>query len=448
MKSNFIFFIFLFSILSQILAEPKAKKTAFLLNINGTFLYNSPKLKQKLGILRYGDEFSMQSNVENESWLAVDSKIGSGFIDANQNDWILFEEPKGKEFIITEEKEINLSQKPLPDSLQGDVLKSFSVLEVLEKESPVQIKSERIWYKVKALNSIGYVFQRDKQYTSEKEAMEASYQKEIFLDGYAFVNDSIYFKEPNGENFSPKGASKKSEFVRVIKTREVDGLKYFYISMQNGSTRYKMEATPKDFDETPFTGWISESNAKFFTISQFSYSTIKNTNFKGDIRILKKIFAENKDIPLNFMSVYLNPISGNQKDYFIVSILKGYQNSSGYGDLEPVSVVVKKDKNDFKVYKGEIWNSGKLQFVDLDKDNIPEIFSTMNELSYSRIAFSAPRFYAYINGAYKEIPLPGNFLDTYRIDENFLYIYEKLNSKLNIKKFKYLNGKFLNIKNK
>jgi len=65
------------------------------------------------------------------------------------------------------------------------------------------------------------------------------------------------------------------------------------------------------------------------------------------------------------------------------------------------------------------------------------------------LAFTAPAFYGYINGAYIEIPLPGNFLDNYTIDEKFLYlnVRETSNKKVDQKKYKYLQGKFVEVKN-
>jgi hypothetical protein len=73
----------------------------------------------------------------------------------------------------------------------------------------------------------------------------------------------------------------------------------------------------------------------------------------------------------------------------------------------------------------------------------------MDYKSMSRVAFTAPAFYAYRNGAYEEIPLPGNFLDNYEIDGNFLYIdkREDGSKKKDKKKYKYLQGKFVEVQN-
>jgi hypothetical protein len=52
----------------------------------------------------------------------------------------------------------------------------------------------------------------------------------------------------------------------------------------------------------------------------------------------------------------------------------------------------KKDKENFTVFAGKISDRGKIKIFDLDKDGIPEIFSSMDNESMSRVAFTTPAF--------------------------------------------------------
>lgn len=214
-----------------------------------------------------------------------------------------------------------------------------------------------------------------------------------------------------------------------------------------------MQATPKGFQDNPFTGWISEMDAKFFTPDEFSQYTLRNSKYTGDKLLLEKISAQNEGLPLNYLNVYLNSIANikekEKSKFLIASLYVGYVNSSGYGEIVPQSFVVRKEEESYTVFTGNINNRGQFELFDLDQDGIPEIFSSMETNSMSRVAFTAPAFYGYVKGAYIEIPLPGNFLDNYTVDEKFLYLNERegINKKVDQKKYKYLQGKFVEVKN-
>lgn len=451
MKSNFIILFFLLSFFNLIWSDSIHAKKGYLINPNGIFLYKSKQFKDKKGIIKQGEEFHISDELEDKDWIGVETKTQNGYIHNNDQDYIVFDRVLNNEYLVSDEKQRILYEKPYLEANPISKIDGFSVLSVLEKESSKspskKKKDKQIWFKVKINNKVGFLVSKNEVYTSKESAMDVSQKKEIALDGFALVIDPIYLKEPNGEIFTPKGASKKNEFVFVVKERTDRNEKFFLVEMKNASFKNKMQATPIDFDEAPFQAWISETNAKYFTPTEFSYYTLQKSSYKGDIRLLKNIFAANKDLPLNFQNVYFNPISDNKTDYFIVTLFKGYENSSGYGEFYPVSFVVKKVKSDYKVYNGDLINSGKFQFIDLDRDGIPEVFTSMETVTYSRTAFSAPRFYAYIDEAYREIPLPGNFLDTYKITENFLYTQKEDNPKSKVQKYKYQNGEFIKIKN-
>jgi hypothetical protein len=47
-------------------------------------------------------------------------------------------------------------------------------------------------------------------------------------------------------------------------------------------------------------------DAKFFTPDEFSQYTLRNSKYTGDKLLLEKISAQNEDLPLNYLNVYLN----------------------------------------------------------------------------------------------------------------------------------------------
>ncbi|HRG44576.1 MAG TPA: hypothetical protein PLG41_00110 [Leptospiraceae bacterium] len=462
MKSNFLIFTFLFSIFSLINAETQTEKKAFLLNVNGIFIYKTKDINQKVGNLIYQDEFFILENANDEEWTKIRKGKEFGFIrkpKSTSEEILLFDSPISKNYLVTRISKNQILEQPFSDSKSLDALEKFSVLEILSYSLPFEHKKENLeqrWFEVKAKNHrVGFVKDVALFYDSLEKAMTVVQKKQISLSGYALVSNPIYLTEPDGKviETNKRGSSKKGEFIPVKESQERKGVKYFYTSMRNPSLSYKMQATPKGFQDKPFAGWISEKNVKYFTPGEFSQYTLRSSKYTGDKLLLEKIFAQNEDLPLNYLNVYLNPI-GDKKEkekslFSITSLYIGYVNSSGYGEIEPQSFVVKKEKESYTVFAGNISNRGKFEFFDLDHDGIPEIFSSMETNSMSRVAFTAPAFYGYINGAYIEIPLPGNFLDNYTIDEKFLYlnVRETSNKKVDQKKYKYLQGKFVEVKN-
>lgn len=462
MKSNFLIFTFLFSIFSLINAEPQTEKKAFLLNVNGIFIYKAKDINQKMGNLNYQDEFFILENANDEEWTKIRKGKEFGFIRKSKStseEILLFDSPISKNYLVTRIPKNQILEQPFSDSKSLDALEKFSVLEILSYTLPFEHKKENLeqrWFEVKTKNrKIGYVKDIAVFYDSFEKAKSIAQKKQISLSGYALVSNPVYFTEPGGKEIesNKRGFSKKGEFIPVKESQERKGVKYFYTSMRNPSLSYKMQATPKGFQDNPFTGWISEMDAKFFTPGEFSQYTLRNSKYTGDKLLLEKIFAQNEDLPLNYLNIYLNSIGDKkekEKSFFsIVSLYLGYVNSSGYGELEPQSFVVKKEKESYTVFAGNISNRGKFELFDLDQDGIPEIFSSMDTHSMSRVAFTSPAFYGYVNGAYIEIPLPGNFLDNYSIDEKFLYLNDREISgkKVEQKKYKYLQGKFVEVKN-
>ena len=462
MKSNFLIFTFLFSIFSLINAEPQTEKKAFLLNVNGIFIYKAKDINQKMGNLNFRDEFFILENANDEEWSKIRKGKEFGFIRKSKStseEILLFDSPVQKNYLVTKIAKNQILAQPFSDSKSLGALEKFSVLEILSYSLPFEDKKENLeqrWFEVKTKNrKIGYIKDTSVFYDSLEKAKSIAQKKQISLSGYALVSNPVYLTEPGGKEIetNKRGSSKKGEFIPVKESQERKGVKYFYTSMRNPSLSYKMQATPKGFQDKPFTGWISEIDAKYFTAGEFSQFTLKNTKYTDNKLLLERIYAQNEDLPLNYLNVYLNSIANikekEKSKFLIASLYVGYVNSSGYGEIMPQSFVVRKEEGSYTVFTGNINNRGKFELFDLDQDGIPEIFSSMETNSMSRVAFTAPAFYGYVKGAYIEIPLPGNFLDNYTIDEKFLYLNERegSNKKADQKKFKYLQGKFVEVKN-
>jgi|GEM_PF-1986723 hypothetical protein len=465
MKSNFLKFLFLFCFFSLVTADSQTENKAILVNINGLPIYKSKDINRKIGVLEKGEEFLIISKHSDENWVRIETKKGNGFI-LNSNflssDILTFTNPLEKRYLVLKHEKNFLLEKPFFDARVLENLNQFSIVEILALGSSIEnIKGygEDRWYEVKTKdNKNGFVKDIAISYESLEQAKSVAEKKQLQLSGYALVSAPIYLKEPGGEVINEKnmknGFSKKDEFINVIESQEKNGIKYYFTSMSNPSRKMKMQITPEHFNESPFDAWISEQNVKYFTPKEFTLYTLKNSKFNEDKSLLEKTFAQNEDIPsLNFLNAYQNLLTSKKKKentyYGLVNLFIGYVNSSGFGELEPVMFLYKKDKENFTVFAGKISDRGKIKIFDLDKDGIPEIFSSMDNESMSRVAFTTPAFYGYINGAYKVIPLPGDFLDRYEIDENFLYLDEKdyKNKKISKKKYKYKNGLFKEVKN-
>ncbi len=465
MKSNFLIFLFLFSFFALVFADEESPKKAYLLNVNGISIYKSKDINQKIGILNYRDEFVISQFDTPNGWNKIRKGNQEGFIrtdDFNQKEFLIFTSRLSKVYIVVKETKNQIVEKPFPEAKILSSVDQFSVLEVASYSSPLEDRKEVLeekWYEVLLSDArTGYIKEKSLIYDTIEKAKSVAEKKQIDLNGYALVSNPIYLEEPGGKEkeviAKRNGFSKKGEFLFVKESREFRGEKYFYTEMGNPSKSYKMQATPKDFDDAPFTGWISEKNAKYFSPREFSRYTLENSTYTKDKILLEAIYAQNEDYPLNFLNIYVKPAGAKNKEwesrFFIVSLYSGYINSARFGNSELVLLVVEKEKDNYKVYNGNIQNRGKIEFFDLDGDGTPEIFSSMDYQSMSRVAFTAPAFYAYIDGAYKEIPLPGNFLDTYMIDGSFLYIDKRQdsNKKVDQQKYKYQNGKFIKFTNK
>jgi hypothetical protein len=466
MKSNFLIFLFLFSFFASVYAEDEPLKKAYLLNVNGISIYKSKDINRKIGALNYKDEFFISQLDTKKGWTKIAKGKRKGFIrtaDFSHREILVFTNILSKSYIVTKKIKNQILEKPFSDAKVLSEREQFSLLEALAYSSPTDnledVPGDRErWYELLLTDGRkGYVKEIVSLYDSIEKAKSVAQKKQLHLSGYVLVSNPIYLDEPGGkkkeDSLKRSGLSKKGEFLYVKESREVQGVKYFYTVMSNPSRKYKMEATPTDYDDTPLSAWISEKDAKYFSPVEFSRYTLENSTYTKDRLLLDAILAQNDNLPLNFLDVYIKPLGAKNKKwesrFFIASLYTGYINASGFGDIDPLSLVVEKDKKNYKVYTGNIQNRGKLEFFDLDKDGTPEIFSSMDYKSMSRVAFTAPAFYAYRNGAYEEIPLPGNFLDNYEIDGNFLYIdkREDGSKKKDKKKYKYLQGKFVEVQN-
>ncbi len=467
MKSNFLIFLFLFSFFASVLADDEPLKKAYLLNVNGISIYKSKEINQKVGVLNYKDEFAISQSDKDGAWTKIITGNKKRFIrkvESSRAEILIFTNILLKSYLVTKKIKNPILEKPFSDAKVLSELEQFSILEALAYSSPTD-KSEDLpgykerWYELLLADGRkGYAKEIGALYDSIEKAKLVAEKKQVELSGYALVTNPVYIKDIDNkekeEIVGKNGLSKKGEFLYVNESREIKGVKYFYTVMSNPSRKYKMEATPTDYDDIPLRAWISEKDAKYFSPAEFSRYTLENSTYKKDKLLLEEIFAQNDNLPLNFLNVYIKPLGSKNKNweskFFIASLYTGYINSSGFGDIEPLSLLVEKDKKNYKVYNGNIQNRGKIEFFDLDKDGTPEIFSSMDIQSMSRVAFTTPIFYAFIKGAYKEIPLPGNFLDSYEIDESFLYINKRdeNSKKVGKRKYKYLQGKFVEVENK
>lgn len=465
MKSNFLKFLFLFCFFSLVTAGARAENKAILLNINGLPIYKSKDINQKVGVLEKGEEFLILEKDSDDSWLGIENKKGKGFILNTKfisSDILTFTNPLKKSYLVLKHEKNFLLEKPFLDAKSLDNLKQFYILEILAVGSSIEKNEtfeEERWYEVKTEDSrVGFVKDVANYYDSLEKAKNVAEKKQLHLSGYALVSVPIYLNEPGGEIINDQkmknNFSKKDEFISVTQSQEKNGIKYYFTSMSNPSRKMIMQMSPENFDASPIEGWISEQNAKYFTMKEFSLYTLKNSKLSEEKKLLKKTFEQNKDLPsLNFMNAYLNPLTikntKKKTKFGLLNLHTGYVNSSGFGDIEPAIFLYKKDGDDYTAFTGKISDRGKIKIFDLDKDGFPEIFSSMDTESLSRVMFTTPAFYGYVNGAYKVIPLPGDFLDSYEINENFLYLAKRdSNNKKTIrKKYRYKSGKFVEVKN-
>ena len=453
---NLIFFIFYsyFSVYSEAVAD---FRKAFVLNPNGLVLFKSKtKNKEHAGTIEYGDEVLLSLKENESSWIRIKKGSLQGFIPSRgglKSDFAIFTTlTKSKYALIKKEKTL-LYEKPLTDSKSILEFAQFEISEVLA-EVYNESESDKKWLYVKTENNLlGYLEGDVTFYDSSVQAETAKKKKQIPISGYFLVSDPIYFKDPglkNAEDFITKGASKKGEFLHLIESQELNGVIYYKTNMPNPSRHYKMQADPATYNDSPFEAWISEKNGVYYSNSEFTRYTIENSKYKADKSLLEKVAEINSDMPLNFTSILINPL-GNGKakknlEYFILKLFKGYENSSGYGYLKRVSFIIQKKNDNYEVFSGNIEDRGTIEMFDLD--GIPEFYTHTDNNSMSRVAFATPLFYGFVDGAYKQIPLPGNFLDNYTIKNNILYVdaRDESNSKRVKVKYKYKKGQFTKVK--
>lgn len=457
------FSYFLFSAFFSLFSVEKSGfRKAFLLNPNGLVLFKTKTQTKKIqvGVIDYAQEVSLYFDEEDSNWIEIRKPALSGFIPKNdilEKDFLIFKEPNSKTYAITKKDKILFYEKPFTEIKPSSELSQFQLVEVVGESDLSENLQDYKWFEIKISNGKkGFVKGDIDFYNSLFDAELAIKNRQINLNGYALVKNPIYIsKKAGGQNevfVEKKGSSKKGEFIFVAQSKEIEGVRYFKAVMENPSRHYKMQATPKEYNDSPFEAWIAHENVKFYSPEEFSKYTIENSKYKNDRSIMLEIAEQNKNIYLNFSGMSVNALTFNKSkkksDFYLVKLLEGYTNSHGYGNVRQITFVVQEQKENYKAFLGSIEDRGMVEMLDLDEDGIPEFYTHMNLNSMARVAYTTPLFYAFVNGYYREIPLPGNFLDNYTIKENILYLdaRDDSNTKIVKLKYKYKNGKFIQVK--
>jgi len=459
----FLFSYFLFSTFFSLFSVEKVGvKKAFLLNPNGLVLFKAKTQtnKTQVGLIDYSEEVSLYFDEEDTNWIEIRKPAMSGFIPKNdilEKDFLIFQENNSKTYAITKKDKILFYEKPFTEIKPSSELSQFQLVEVISESDVNENLQDDKWFEIKITNGKkGFVKGDIDFYNSIFDAKLALKNRRLNLNDYALVKNPIYISEKAaGQNevfVEKKGSSKKGEFIFVTQSKEIEGVRYFKAVMENPSRHYKMQATPKAYNDSPFEGWIAEQNVKFYSPEEFSKYTIENSKNKNDRSIMIEIAEQNKNMYLNFSDISVNALAFNKSKkksgFHLVKLLEGYTNSGGYGNVRQITFVVQEQKENYKAFSGIIEDRGMIEMLDLDEDGIPEFYTHMNIHSMSRVAYTTPLFYAFVNGYYREISLPGNFLDNYTIKENILYLdaRDESNTKIVKLKYKYKNGKFIQVK--
>lgn len=462
MKSNTLNFLMKFLLFFVFFAlfpnEPVNWKKAFVINSNGIVLFKSKSEKKvQIGAISTGQQVLY---LEESDWIKIQVETLVGFLPKNsvqKFDFLVFEKSSEKIFAIIKKDKSLLWEKPISFATSVGTLNQFDLVEILSASNQNEKLGTELWLEVKTSDDrIGFIKDEVDFYNSLPNAKLAQEQRQLQEKGFFLVHNAKYFKEMGLEKIEifgdSIGASKKGEFLFVLESKEIAGIRYYKTLMENPSRAYKMQATPESYNDTPFEAWISEKNGVYYSSEEFSRYTIEHTKNKKDIFLMKEILSNNKNLSLNFSSFSIESIKTNmtekKSDFYLVKTLKGYTNSAGYGHTNQITFVVKERNQKFEVFSGNIENRGIIEMHDLDEDGTPEFYTHMNQFSMSRVAFTTPLFYGFVNGAYREIPLPGDFLDNYQIKNNILYLNLKtgLKSKSAGVKYKYKNGKFIQVK--
>jgi hypothetical protein len=451
----FVSFIF-YSIFPLFSVETSSFKKAFLMNPNGVIVFKTKSItKDRIGKVGYGDVVLISIDAKDSKWAEIKTDSFNGFIPANESiesEFLIFSKPPKASFGLIKSEKLKLLSKPFLDSTVTSELKQFDIIEILG-ENNVQ---NEIWVEVKTENGKeGFLKGEIDFYDSISLVKSAKERRQLVLSGYALVDNPIYLQEPGkklGNNqLQERGFSKKGEFVFINQSVEIDGIKYFQTLMQNPARYYKMQADPGRYNDLPAIGWISEKNCKYYSFLEFTKYTIENSNFHGDKSLMEKVAVLNKDSSLNFLDFSIHRLTAanpaTNPIFFTVKLATGYTNSSGFGHRETISLVGKEDNKKYTIFDGNIENRGIVEVLDLDGDGIPEFYSHMNTNSMTRVLYTKPVIYGFKEGAYKEIPLPGKFLDNFEIDGNLLILNLRAkNGKLKQVKYKYQNAAFVEIK--
>ena len=283
------------------------------------------------------------------------------------------------------------------------------------------------------LLTLEFVFANDIK--QDKVSKPQPVENKDYIGMVYFTKTPVYYSKPDKKSkkisAEVEGASKKEEYAFVVDSKN----SFYHVFMKGYSTVMKMNVEPTE----NFSAWVEASQVEFLKMAEFEKKTTKEVDPKIDKSLVKNIsnYTSKSNLPLNLKHLRYLPLK--TKSFGIVGFNYGYYNSSGYGEYQSISHVVKFNNSEYTVIPGNLRIlSDEIQDGDLDGDGYPELYQIIEV----RTTSDAPNFFGYVNGAYVSLVMDGTVdFKTKKITQNKM-ITDPKTSQVTFKKviLSYKNG--------